>query len=77
MKPGPAALAAKREALLERSAGCRLRLHQDARAVRESLHGPRAAGNAALSLAGYVALAGRILVMARLARSLIGYLRGR
>ena len=88
------ALARERQALLDRSALCRLRLRRDAFAVRGAMDWKRVsvavvavpalgaiAWSVALSLVGIgraarmVALAGRVVLLAKLAHSALGYLR--
>ena len=87
-------LAREKEQLLARSTLCRLRLHRQARCVRDSLYWKRAlvavaaapttrrvAFGVALSCIGLgratrmIALAGRIVIYAKLATSVIGYAR--
>jgi hypothetical protein len=83
-----AGMSAKQD-LLERTAVCRLRLHRQMNGLRQSLRGSRVlgavppvalgAGVIALGMgriAHYVAIAGRVLLYARLARSLFGFARG-
>ena len=67
----------RKQALVERSALLRTRLQREAGAVRGSFGWPRAAV-AAVGVAGvvrYAALAGRLLVYFRLARTAIGLVR--
>lgn len=83
----------EKQALLDRSALCRMHLRRDARAVRGSLTLRRAsvvaapaarmiAWSVALSFLGVgrtarlLQLAGRILLVTKLARAAIGYARG-
>ena len=84
-------LALEKQALLERSALCRLRLYRDARHLRDSLPWSRAAaapplGRLALGVAfsaigidrvaRVVIVASRFLLYARLVRSVVGWARG-
>jgi hypothetical protein len=95
MNTSLAALAQEKDALLTRSALCRLRLRRDAQQLRNSVRWTQVAGAAAatptvrrialgvvLSWIGlgratrFVMLAGRVLIVARLASSFIAQARG-
>jgi len=68
----PLTLAQRRELLVMRSALCRLRLRRASHGVRASVGLGRFGTGSRLMM-----LAGRVLVAARIARSLIGFVRAR
>ena len=66
-------LARQKELLLMRSALCRLRLRRASQGVRSSV----GIGGRLGTASRVVMLAGRVLIVAKLARSLIGFARAR
>lgn len=73
MSANPLTLAQQKELLLMRSALCRLRLRRASQGVRASI-GP---GGGFGTASRFVVLAGRVLVVAKLARSLVAFARAR
>jgi hypothetical protein len=73
MSAQPLTLAQRRELLVMRSALCRLRLRRATHGVRSSVGLRRGFGTASR----FMMLAGRLLVAAKLARSLLGFVRAR
>jgi hypothetical protein len=73
MSVQPLTLAQRRELLVMRSALCRLRLRRASHGLRSSAGMGRGFGTASR----FMMLAGRVLVVAKLARSLLGFVRAR